>query len=70
MIDTNILRATPNRLGDAPKPTEDEFYANAPKTGMFRLTPPVEIANCVWSAYETDRLQFGMCRRRSGASTC
>jgi NAD(P)-dependent dehydrogenase (short-subunit alcohol dehydrogenase family) len=58
LIDTNILRATPNRSGDAPKPTEDEFYANAPKTGMFRLTPPVEIANCVWKAYESDRLHW------------
>ncbi len=58
LIDTNILRATPNRSGDAPKPTEDEFYANAPKSGMFRLTPPVEIAKCVWKAYETDRLHW------------
>jgi NAD(P)-dependent dehydrogenase (short-subunit alcohol dehydrogenase family) len=58
LIDTNILRATPNRSGDAPKPTEEQFYANAPKTGMFRLTQPIEIAKCVWNAYGTDRLHW------------
>jgi NAD(P)-dependent dehydrogenase (short-subunit alcohol dehydrogenase family) len=58
LIDTNILRATPNRSGDAPKPSEEEFYANAPKSGMFRLTPPVEVAKCVWNAYESDRLHW------------
>lgn len=41
LIDTAILRSTPNRSGDAAKPTEEEFYANAPKSGMFRLTPGV-----------------------------
>src|SRR5215469_9595215 len=58
LIDTNILRATPNRSGDAPKPTEDEFYARAPKKGMFRLTPPSEIAECVWKAYGSNRLHW------------
>ena len=58
LIDTNILRATPNRSGDAAKPTEEEFYANAPKSGMFRLTPPTAIADCVWKAYGSDRLHW------------
>jgi NAD(P)-dependent dehydrogenase (short-subunit alcohol dehydrogenase family) len=58
LIDTNILRATPNRSGDAPKPSEEEFYANAPKKGMFRLTPPSAIAECVWSAYQSDTLHW------------
>jgi len=58
LIDTNILRATPNRSGDAPKPTEDEFYANAPKKGMFRLTPARAVAECVWSAYGSDKLHW------------
>jgi NAD(P)-dependent dehydrogenase (short-subunit alcohol dehydrogenase family) len=58
LIDTNILRATPNRTGDAPKPTEDEFYANAPKKGMFRLTPPRAVAECVWEAYGSDALHW------------
>jgi NAD(P)-dependent dehydrogenase (short-subunit alcohol dehydrogenase family) len=58
LIDTNILRATPNRSGDAPKPTEEEFYANVPKRGMFRLTPPSAVADCVWKAYGSDRLHW------------
>ena len=39
LIDTAILRSTPNRTGDRPKPSEEEFYANAPRKGMFRLLP-------------------------------
>ncbi|HET7334226.1 MAG TPA: SDR family NAD(P)-dependent oxidoreductase, partial [Rhizomicrobium sp.] len=58
LIDTNILRATPNRTGDAPKPDEDEFYANAPKKGMFRLMPASSIAECVWAAYDSDKLHW------------
>lgn len=58
LIDTAILRATPNRSGDAPKPTEDEFYANAPKSGMFRLTPARAVAECVWNAYGSDKLHW------------
>jgi NAD(P)-dependent dehydrogenase (short-subunit alcohol dehydrogenase family) len=58
LIDTNILRATPNRSGDAPKPSEEEFYAGAPKRGMFRLTPPSAVADCVWKAYRSDRLHW------------
>lgn len=58
LIDTTILRTTPNRSGDLPKPTEEEFYANAPKKGMFRLTPPSVIADCVWNAYGSDRLHW------------
>lgn len=55
LIDTAILRSTPNRSGDAPKPTEDEFYANAPKKGMFRLMPADSVAKCVWHAYHKGR---------------
>lgn len=51
LIDTAILRSTPNRSSDAPKPTEDQFYANVPKTGMFRLMPADSVAKCVWHAY-------------------
>jgi NAD(P)-dependent dehydrogenase (short-subunit alcohol dehydrogenase family) len=51
LIDTAILRSTPNRSGDAPKPTEEELYANAPKKGMFRLMPASSVAACVWRAY-------------------
>ena len=55
LIDTAILRSTPNRSGDAPKPTEDEFYARAPKKGMFRLMPADSVAKCVWHAYHEGR---------------
>jgi NAD(P)-dependent dehydrogenase (short-subunit alcohol dehydrogenase family) len=58
LIDTAILRGTPNRTGDAPKPTEEEFYANAPKKGMFRLTPPKAVAECVYEAYDSDVLHW------------
>jgi NAD(P)-dependent dehydrogenase (short-subunit alcohol dehydrogenase family) len=53
LIDTAILRETPNRSGDAPKPSEDEFYARAPKTGMFRLMPASSVAECVFEAYNS-----------------
>lgn len=58
LIDTAILRSTPNRSGDAPKPTEDEFYARAPKKGMFRLMPADSVAKCVWEAYHGNKLHY------------
>jgi NAD(P)-dependent dehydrogenase (short-subunit alcohol dehydrogenase family) len=58
LIDTAILRATPNRSFDAPKPSEEEFYANAPKKGMFRLMPASAVAECVWEAYKSDKLHW------------
>ena len=58
LIDTNILRATPNRSNDRDKPSEKEFYDNAPKKGMFRLTPPTAIAETVWKAYGSDKLHW------------
>jgi NAD(P)-dependent dehydrogenase (short-subunit alcohol dehydrogenase family) len=58
LIDTNILRATPNRSGDRPQPSEEEFYRNAPKSGMFRLMPARSVAECVWAAYGSDRLHW------------
>lgn len=58
LIDTNILRATPNRSGDRPQPSEDEFYRNAPRSGMFRLMPASSVADCVWQAYQGDRLHW------------
>lgn len=32
--------------------------ANAPKEGMFRAIPPVEVAKVVWRAYHEDRLHW------------
>jgi NAD(P)-dependent dehydrogenase (short-subunit alcohol dehydrogenase family) len=58
LIDTAILRSTPNRSGDREKPTEEQFYANAPKTGMFRLTPATAVAEIVWKAYGSDKLHW------------
>jgi NAD(P)-dependent dehydrogenase (short-subunit alcohol dehydrogenase family) len=58
LIDTAILRSTPNRSGDAPKPSEDEFYARAPKKGMFRLMPADSVAKCVWEAYHGNKLHY------------
>ncbi len=58
LIDTAILRQTPNRSGDAPKPTEEQFYANAPKKGMFRLMPADSVAKCVWAAYHAPKTKL------------
>tara|TARA_R110000868_G_scaffold91679_5_gene254062 strand:- start:7445 stop:8215 length:771 start_codon:yes stop_codon:yes gene_type:complete len=32
--------------------------ANAPKEGMFRSIPPVEVAKVVWEAYSSDKLHW------------
>ncbi|HVE04158.1 MAG TPA: SDR family oxidoreductase [Rhizomicrobium sp.] len=32
--------------------------ANAPKEGMFRAIPPIEVAKVVWDAYHTDKLHW------------
>jgi NAD(P)-dependent dehydrogenase (short-subunit alcohol dehydrogenase family) len=58
LIDTAILRSTPNRSGDRAKPTDEEFYNNAPKKGMFRLMPASSVAECAWAAYHSDRLHW------------
>ena len=58
LIDTAILRSTPNRSGDRARPTEDEFYKNAPKKGMFRLMPASSVAECAWAAYHSDKLHW------------
>ncbi len=31
---------------------------NAPKEGMFRPIPPVEVAKVVWEAYSSDKLHW------------
>ncbi|SRR5665213_17259 len=58
LIDTAILRNTPNRTGDQPKLDEKEFYANVPKKGMFRLMPASSVAECAWAAYHSDKLHW------------
>ncbi|MBI1406470.1 MAG: SDR family oxidoreductase [Caulobacter sp.] len=44
MIDTPIL--------------PDEAKANAPTEGMWRLTPPREVAQAVWDAYHSDKIHW------------
>jgi NAD(P)-dependent dehydrogenase (short-subunit alcohol dehydrogenase family) len=58
LIDTDILRSTPNRSADRANPSEDEFYAAAPKKGMFRLMPATSVADAVWAAYHSDKLHW------------
>ena len=58
LIDTPILRDTPNRTGDRPKMEEKEFYENTPKKGMFRLMPASAVAECAWDAYHSDKLHW------------
>lgn len=52
LIDTAILRETPNRSGRAPSdgPAAD-VTASAPKRGPFRLMPAVSVAEAAWAAY-------------------
>lgn len=58
LIDTAILRNTPNRT-DARTPDEaDTMLANAPRKGPFRLMPPRAVAEAVWAAYGSDKLHW------------
>jgi NAD(P)-dependent dehydrogenase (short-subunit alcohol dehydrogenase family) len=58
LIDTAILRMTPNRTdGRSPKEAET-LLANAPKKGPFRLMPPRAVAEAVWKAYGSDKLHW------------
>jgi NAD(P)-dependent dehydrogenase (short-subunit alcohol dehydrogenase family) len=36
----------------------DEAKANAPKEGMWRLVPPVEVAKAVWGAYHSNKIHW------------
>ncbi|HTO42024.1 MAG TPA: SDR family oxidoreductase [Rhizomicrobium sp.] len=55
LIDTAILRSTPNRT-DGHKPSEEELHAR--KKGLFRLIQPIEIANAVWAAYGSNKIHW------------
>lgn len=35
-----------------------EAGQNAPKEGMWRLIPPIEVAKAVWGAYHTDKIHW------------
>lgn len=49
LIDTAILRNTPNHSGDLPE--DYNPVENAPKRGMFRAIQPEKVAEVVWDAY-------------------
>ncbi|HSZ73952.1 MAG TPA: SDR family oxidoreductase [Rhizomicrobium sp.] len=55
LIDTAILRATPNR-SDSRRPTEEELHAR--KSGLFRLMPASAVADVVWQAYHGDKIHY------------
>jgi NAD(P)-dependent dehydrogenase (short-subunit alcohol dehydrogenase family) len=55
LIDTAILRGTPNR-SEGRVPTEEELHAR--KTGLFRLMPASAVADIVWRAYHSDKIHW------------
>ncbi|HEX4295680.1 MAG TPA: SDR family oxidoreductase [Rhizomicrobium sp.] len=58
LIDTAILRATPNRSDGRKAEDTESLLANAPKKGPFRLMPPGAVAQAVWAAYGSDKLHW------------
>jgi len=58
LIDTAILRATPNRSDGRKAEETESLLANAPKKGPFRLMPPSAVAEAVWAAYGSDKLHW------------
>jgi NAD(P)-dependent dehydrogenase (short-subunit alcohol dehydrogenase family) len=58
LIDTAILRATPNRSDGRTAEDTESLLANAPKKGPFRLMPPGAVAQAVWAAYGSDKLHW------------
>ena len=58
LIDTAILRSTPNRSGDAPAVSDEQLQTMAPKKGMFRLMPASSVAECVWRAYHAPKTKL------------
>jgi NAD(P)-dependent dehydrogenase (short-subunit alcohol dehydrogenase family) len=58
LIDTAILRMTPNRSEGRTADETETLLANAPKKGAFRLMPPRAVAEAVYAAYGSDRLHW------------
>jgi NAD(P)-dependent dehydrogenase (short-subunit alcohol dehydrogenase family) len=58
LIDTAILRNTPNRTDGRKADETETMLANAPKKGPFRLMPPSAVAEAVWAAYGSDKLHW------------
>ena len=56
LIDTAILRNTPNRSDANGKTlTSEQLHARAPKKGMFRMMPASSVAEAAWQAYGNPR---------------
>jgi len=58
LIDTAILRNTPNRTDGRKAEETENLLANAPKKGPFRLMPPRAVAEAVFAAYGSDKLHW------------
>jgi NAD(P)-dependent dehydrogenase (short-subunit alcohol dehydrogenase family) len=58
LIDTAILRNTPNRTDGRKADETENMLANAPKKGPFRLMPPRAVAEAVYAAYGSDKLHW------------
>jgi NAD(P)-dependent dehydrogenase (short-subunit alcohol dehydrogenase family) len=58
LIDTAILRNTPNRSDGRTPDDAEAMLSNAPKKGPFRLMPPSAVAEAVWAAYGSDKLHW------------
>ena len=58
LIDTAILRMTPNRSDGGTPEQAETMLANAPKKGPFRLMPPRAVAEAVWAAYGSDKIHW------------
>lgn len=58
LIDTAILRMTPNRSDGRTPDQAETMLDNAPKKGPFRLMPPSAVAEAVWKAYGSDKLHW------------
>ncbi len=57
LIDTAILRNTPNRSA-GPQTSAPDLEGTAPKKGMFRLMPASSVAECAWAAYHSKQLHW------------
>jgi NAD(P)-dependent dehydrogenase (short-subunit alcohol dehydrogenase family) len=58
LIDTAILRMTPNRSEGRTTDETETLLAKAPKKGAFRLMPARAVAEAVYAAYGSDRLHW------------
>lgn len=58
LIDTPILVQSYNHSKDAPEITREQLRAGARTKGMFRMMPPMAVAEAAWAAYHSDKIHF------------